>query len=208
MARPYQDGIWPSLSPWTALPRRANRNLIEENWLFQIVVSRISKYWKKCAKNAQTWSKNERVLIISTLCTPGGNRMYTDNHLVICFVENIWKTIWVTNAQYYVPFLHTTHPNLRPFRLQRYNFFLIHRQERGKTLLKHRQCTNQQKNDKQNGKQMAFPNKWKRMFCAEYWRLSDKQSGKQTTNKRQTNDTQLHVGVNSISSNKEMSKWH
>ena len=142
------------------------------------------------------------------LCTPGGNLMYTDNHIVMCLVENIWKTIWVTNAQYYVPFLHTTHPNLRPFRLQRYNFFLIHRQERGKTLLKHRQCANQQKNDKQNGKQMAFPNKWKRMFCAEYWRLSDKQSGKQTTNKRQTNDTQLHVGVNSISSNKEMSKWH
>lgn len=37
--------------------------------------------------------KNEGVLIISTLCTPGGNRMYTDNHIVMCLVENIWKTI-------------------------------------------------------------------------------------------------------------------
>ena len=37
--------------------------------------------------------KSEHRKIDVHLSTPGGNRMYTDNHIVMCLVENIWKTI-------------------------------------------------------------------------------------------------------------------
>ena len=35
----------------------------------------------------------KRAQITALFCTPGGNPMYTDNHLVMWLMENIWKTI-------------------------------------------------------------------------------------------------------------------